>query len=505
MWAAADRNSHTLRRLGYLVRGLRAVLVAGGVCLSLATPALGHVELSTTPGLVPGFRRAATDYVSRCSAREPLQVHVQASEGDQVSVAGRKYRGRSFTAAVLRATGQSLTVKVHAPDGSVRRYYIRCLPRSFPNWSIRRHGNPQAQWYVTAPVTGLPGGYVAIFDSYGAPVWWWHATSSDYFPWDAKLLDNGVLAWGENFGSHFGWHSKAAYEVRRLDGRLIRLIRTSGHPTDVHDLEEMSNGDVLALTYARRDNVDLSAYGGERHATVFDAEIQEITPRGKVVWRWNSRKHVSPSETSRRWWYDPARADEHPPAERGYDLLHVNSVQPDGDGIIVSARALDAIFRIDRATGKIDWKLGGSYVPGESLTVLRDASQPLLGGQHDARVWPDGTVSVYDNRSYTSGRPNAERFRIDPITRTATLIGRITEPNVPVSLCCGSARRLAAGDWVICWGATGFITEQTPSGAVVLELHLGSNTESYRAQPIPPGRLAASSLRRGMDRMAAPP
>jgi hypothetical protein len=265
----------------------------------------------------------------------------------------------------------------------------------------------------------------------------------------------------------------------------------------------MPNGHFLAITYRRRDGVDLSSRGGPHSARVFDGEVQELSPTGDLVWRWNSRGRVSPSETGKPWWYNEAGGTP-PPAERGYDLLHLNSVEPDGDGLIVSSRHTDSVFRIDRATGKIDWKLGGSYVAGRSLTVLGvPPGEDVFGGQHDARLLPDGTLTVYDNRGYATGSPAAVRFRIDAAARTATRIEHVTNPDIRKSQWGGSARKLPGGDWVIAWGATSLVTEQRPSGATVLALRFGSGHFTYRAAAIPPGRLAATALRRGMDRIAS--
>jgi hypothetical protein len=349
---------------------------------------------------------------------------------------------------------------------------------------------------------------VAIFDSFGAPVWWRHVASPSFMPWDAKHLGARLLAWGENFGDHFGVRADGAYEEHRLDGTLVRRVRTHGGPTDVHDLERMRGGDLLGLTYRRRDGVDLSARGGPHRARVFDGEVQELTPAGKLVWSWNSRGHVSPSETEPAWWYNPK--GDTAPRERGYDLVHLNSVEPDppsrgagGDGVVVSSRHTDAVYRIDRATGRVDWKLGGSFLAGESLTVVGvPPGEQTFGGQHDARVLPDGTLTVFDNRSHADGRPAAVRFRIDPFARTATRIERVTNPAVPESRWGGSARKLPGGDWVIAWGGTNLVTEQRPSGATVLALRFGSRHFTYRADALPPGRLAAADLRRGMDRLA---
>jgi arylsulfotransferase ASST len=467
----------------------------------MAAPASGSVELSATPGLRPAFRPAATDYASRCKSHAPLRVSVSATGGDIVSVAGRPEQGGSFATSVRRRAGERVSVRVRSSAGAIRYYHVRCLPRGFPNWKIELHGIPQAQWYVTAAERPRHGGYVAIFDRSGAPIWWRRSPSKAILPWDAKLFDDGLLAYGYNLGDPFGMRKEGRYEVLALDGAPIRVVRTSGSPTDVHDLQRMPNRHLLAITYRRRDHVDLSPYGASADAPVFDGEIQELTPSGRVVWRWNSRDHISPSETEPEWWYDEREHDGKPPP-KGHDLLHMNSVEPDGDGLIVSSRHLDAVFRIDRATGDVDWKLGGSFVLGKSLTVLgMPLSEQVFEGQHDARLASDGTLTVYDNRTQTADPPAADRFRIDPVARTATRIEHIQEPDVSHSQWGGSARRLPGGNWVVGWGGTNLVTEQTPAGTVVLALRFGQEHVTYRVQPLLPGRVTAAELRHGMDRM----
>ena len=480
---------------------MRARAAAGlslAVAIACAPPAGATVHLSAVPRLLPPFQATAHDYVSRC--RSGLTLSVNATGGDRVAVAHRPERGGTFAARVERRTGEAVEIRARSAHGRVRIYHVRCLPESFPAWTVARHGRPQAEWYVTTPVSPPSGGYVAIFDAHGAPVWWHRSESARFMPWDAKLLPGGLLAWGHNFGDPFGTLAAGAFEERTLDDRRVRLIRTRGSPTDMHDLERLPDGHLLAITYRPRDGVDMSRYGWSRRQRVFDGMIQELTPGGGVAWRWSSRGHVSPSETQPEWRYRDN--PDAPPALRGVDLVHINSVEPHGDGLIVSGRHLNAIFRIDRPTGAVDWKLGGSFVPGESLGVVGSAADRLFGGQHDARVLDDGTVTVYDNRARADGPPAAERFRIDPVARTATRIEHVTNPAVRRSGWGGSARKLPGGDWVIWWGGTGLMTEQTPAGRVVLALRL-SRDLGYQAQPLPPGRLSAGALRDGMDAIAA--
>jgi hypothetical protein len=241
---------------------------------------------------------------------------------------------------------------------------------------------------------------------------------------------------------------------------------------------------------------------------VFDGEIQELRPGGKLVWRLSSHGHLPTSWTTgdvkKRigWWYLLiSSTPNHEPRERAYDLVHLNSFEPDGDGLIVSARHLDSILRIDRATGRIDWKLGGRRVPGKSLKVLGPHPTPLLSGQHDARLWKDGTLTVYDNGTWYRP-PSAFRFAIDPVKRTARVLERIVNPAIESSRAVGSARKLSGGHWVIDWGGNAVVTEQAEDGTIVRKLTLGGGRGTYRAVPIEPGVLSASELRRGMDAMA---
>ena len=69
-------------------------------------------------------------------------------------------------------------------------------------------------------------------------------------------------------------------------------------------------------------------------------------------------------------------------------MVHMNSVSDDGrGGLVVSFRHADAIFRIRKSDGAIDWKLGGTPT-SRSLAVIGDDAHAgvNLAGQHDARV-----------------------------------------------------------------------------------------------------------------------
>jgi hypothetical protein len=276
-------------------------------------------------------------------------------------------------------------------------------------------------------------------------------------------------------------------------------------PLDGHDLQLLPDGGYLAGGHSRQSHVDLSSHGGPSDADVLNTELQEISPQGRLLWDWKSQDHIAPGETQ-RWW---PHIINHPGPNGGYDVPHWNSIEPHGNAVIASFRQVDAVYKINKATGNIVWKLGGTTTP-RSLTVLGDPNSFTFGGQHDARVHPDGTLSVFDNRtSLPNERPRAVQFSIDQRAGTATLLRSITDPDVPVSYCCGSARRLPNQDWLIDWGqqsfgsqANGAVGGYRPDGERTFLLSF-KTTFSYRAQPVPPGVLSAPQLRRAMDLMCA--
>jgi hypothetical protein len=469
-----------------------------------ADPGPTSLSVSADPGLTPAFDPAVTDYVTRCAAGRDVRLAVAAPDGTSVSVDGQPLRAGRFDAAVALDPDEAFSFVVATGSG-LATHHVRCLPADFPAFAARRFGTPQAALYLVTPSVQLPATsvpYVTFFDARGVPLWWYRSSAASP-PIDAALLDDDTLSW-TRFPFDMVARNESHYEIHTLDGTLVREVRTVGSPTDFRDLQVLPNGNYLTDTYRPRDHVDLSAYGGPADATVQDAEIQELTPEGDLVWSWNSKDHIGLEEAAR--WYAlpsggifsaPGRTSD---GRTAYDIVHLNSLEADGDGIVFSARHLDAVYRIDRATGAIDWKVGGTQIP-ESLAIAGDPRAPdHLAGNHDARILADGSLTVHDNGTFLFRPPRALRFELDTVARTATLVEEVVAANVPVSFCCGSARRLGGGNWVMSWGSAALVTETTPAGSPVFELRF-ENIFSYRAFPIPPGRLSQSKLRAAMDVM----
>lgn len=467
---------------------LAAVPTAAAGRGAVRPPAL--VRLTSTPALYPAYSPAIHDYVVRCDAATPTRFTTWAAAGTAPAIDGTP--GRTRTVALK--PGQAVTVTGTSAAGSVD-YHVRCLPSDFPDWTDTRTAATR-EWYLITPTlsfTGTTGHYVAVFDGNGVPVWWYRVAHA---PLDAKLEPGPAIAYAS-----YPVDSHAAYELRSLDGKLVRRITAPDGLIDDHELQRDAAGDVYYLVYQPKEHVDLTSVGGPADGTVLEAEIEELSPAGKLLWSWSTDGHVSLDESA-RWTAQILKTPAPiPTGGTGYDFFHANAISLSKGFVLLSLRHTDAIYAIDRATGAILWKLGGTPTP-ESLTVAGDPNGGApLGGQHDVRLFPDGSVSAYDDATNLGRPPRAVRYAIDTSARTATLLEQVSDPAIAASVCCGSARRLEDGDWLVSWGGDPVVGEYRPDGTPVFKLAF-DGLFSYRAVPVAFDRLTIAELRAGMDAMA---
>ena len=125
----------------------------------------------------------------------------------------------------------------------------------------------------------------------------------------------------------------------------------NGYVMDAHELKLTPAGTALTMSYFVVP-WDLTKLGGRRDGLVEDNVVQEIdVETGAVLFEWHTLGSIPLGES-----YRPA------PKERGkiHDPWHLNSVELDRDGdFVVSARHMNAIYKIDRETGQVAWRLGG--------------------------------------------------------------------------------------------------------------------------------------------------
>jgi hypothetical protein len=437
--------------------------------------------ITATPALFPGFQTDVPDYVTRCNAPTPTNVQVDAPPGTTVSVAGSPPAGGQFSVPVSQHVGEAFTIVVDV-GGNVTSHHVRCLPADFPTWTVQKNGPTEAQFYATSLVQGFGSpNYPVVFDDNGVPVWWLPRLPTFLL----QPFANGDFA-VMNVGGGMQEYS--------LDGHLAQSQNATGGPTDFHEVLRLANGDYVMAT-AQQIPCNLSSWGINGTPQCIDHVFQELAPSNPVpVWSWDTAAHIPVTETTQAW-----VAEQNQDVTNGvYDPWHYNSIEPTSDGYILSFRHLDAIYRITgNAAGPIQWKLGGTQRT-ESLSIVNDPSGGP-SGQHDARLLPDGTVSLHDNGTLGLGpsrQPRDARYVIDTQTKTATLIQTVQDSEVTSSGCCGSARMLPGGNWVSGWGGTPQISEYAPDGTRLFRI---GGTFVYRGTPLLPGQITAQQFRDGMD------
>ncbi|HTY95829.1 MAG TPA: arylsulfotransferase family protein [Solirubrobacteraceae bacterium] len=473
---------------------LAALWTAGAASAAVGPAALGlrSLQISTVPGLVPAFKSSVTDYVTRCQPSDEVQVSILARPGVHVSVDNGPQLTGSFKRWVDLSAGQEFDVTSSEWNVS-STYHVRCLPSDFPTFRAEVRGSRQTAFYIVTPhrypnPEGFSPQYTAFFDNNGVPVWWMKSSGTS-IPEDGTLLPDGNVAWIHAWSAVGpGGEDEVGMEEHALDGSLVRTINTVGSEANQHDVQVMPNGNYLMGRTFPVEGVDLSACGGPAKGRLLDFELQELTPTDELVWSWLASDHLSLTEVP----------PDKPGCKNDGDAYHWNSVEVDGNSYVLSFRNLDAVYDIDAASGAINWKLGGTPTP-ESLAVVGDDYPRTLCGQHDARVLPDGTLTVFDDSTGCRGIPRGVRYTIDAATRTVTLIESVTNPLTRHAECCGSARRLPGGNWVMGWGETGLVTEQTETGATTFQLRFPRGWYTYRAIPVPPGQVSIEALRAGMD------
>ncbi len=444
--------------------------------------------------LYPDFDPAQHHYVVRCVPGS-VEISVDAEPGTRVSVGSAEPKSGDFLAEARFLPGQDFEVRAIRREAR-RVYSVRCLPADFPDWDYRRlRRPPNGLFSVSVQPSNDSRPWAIVFDQDGVPRWWYSPPTSTLW---SQVLSDGSVSWSRSFGDGYGLDPRMAHEIHSLSGGLRRVVRTEGSITDGHEFQELPDGHVLIDSFRPRSGVDLSKYGGPRDASVVLAEIQEVDSSGDVVWSWNSYRHISFSETGRWWYYVLANPHPGPGGAPTYDAVHINAIEPFGaDRLLISTRHTDAIFCIEKSTGRVLWKLGGTETP-RSLTIVGDPypREKLFGGPHDVRVDGDGILSVYDDGTHRRRPPRLVRYRLDLGRGTATFLDELRDPEAIHSHCCGSGRAFGDG-WLVDWGDNPLVTGFDSRGRIAFRL--GLPRSSYRAVPVPPGALGPRRLEDGLE------
>jgi hypothetical protein len=203
--------------------------------------------------------------------------------------------------------------------------------------------------------------------------------------------------------------------------------------------------------------------------------VQELDIKtGRVLFEWHSIDHVQLVES---YYHLPKDSD------RIYDYFHINSIEIDNDGnLLVSARNTHTIYKIDRRTGRIIWRLGGKR---SDFTLGRGVR---FAWQHDARRRPDGSLTLFDNSAGPQVRKQSRALvlHLNLKRMQATMVRNFVHRPPIVAVDQGNMQRLPDGHYLVGWGHQPRFTEFGPRGTILFDGRFGrGRVDSYRAYRFP--------------------
>jgi hypothetical protein len=415
----------------------------------------GGLASLDVPGMTPAFSTEVHDYVVKCASG-----------------------ANAFDVTYTDASGTHSQTVTLVPDEAlvVDGDWIRCLPPDFPAITVAANGaGPTPGWFLADAKT-----YAMVLDVRGTPVW--YARGDSVMNVDAQTAN--VISMCPNASGGFGTDPLTRFDLHALAVETTRSIQAVTTPTDGHELRLLPNGDALMLTFPI-----VQVDGGTR---IGDCEIQQVDAKGNLVWSWDALAHVDIGKES---------VTQQVTKVNGVDVVdvyHCNSIDVDSSGnLLLSMRHTSAVYFIERASGAVVWKLGGTSWVGDGgahVVVVND-SQGTFSLQHDARFSASG-VTLFDDHGGSAGVARGVEYQIDLGAKTATPIFQFF--GTGQSLFEGSFRRQADGHSVIGWGHIAkdprTFTEVDAQGSDVLDVTIAGIT-SYRAVKVPASQLDVALLR----------
>ena len=384
-------------------------------------------------------------------------------------------RNGSITFRVARSPGR-LRAQETFPDNSTDRVpgtndYLSRPDLHPPGVKVLKTSPDASPGYIfMAPKSGPGQNGPLILDGKGRIVWF-HPLRTGFKSYDFRVAEykgKPVLTWWQ--GSAPGAYGGGTGLIVDPSYRVIATVKgASGYPPDIHEFRVTPQGTALVLAYVPV-RWSLSSIKGPARAAALDSIVLELDIKtGHVLFEWHSLGHVPLTESYAA--YNPGVA---------IDYTHLNSVSLDRDGnFLVSARNTWTVYKVDRRSGEILWRLGGKQ------STFRLPVTARFVGQHDFTRAPDGTYTLFDNGNILPPPKRASRglvFAVDPAARAARIVRRLAQPHQLGTFSQGSVQPLASGHYVVGWGGGNpEVSEFGAAGQLLFDLRLVPKVDSYRS------------------------
>ncbi len=317
-----------------------------------------------------------------------------------------------------------------------------------------------AEGFFVVSLIMQSGAWPAILDSQGNLVWYYPAQMNHSYRAFLNHDRDAVLYMIDADTPE----DEGSIQRVDLDGSQEISIPVAGCHQDFVEVEP---GVYATLAWEIRE----FEHEGETRTLLGDLLV-EVREGQEPVVIWNAFEHVDPN-LAIRW---PTIYAPDPDVE---DWLHVNGMafHEEQQAYYLSASNLEAIFKIDRASGELLWVLGGdgTTIP-DSFSSPDD--EPLLHGPHSIDLLDDGILVfnrgdvVIDGSAGDLG-PYSEvaEIGIDESTMSASRRWDWGESQELHNNFLGDALRLPNGNTMVDWSSRGQLDQINVSEELVLTVN----------------------------------
>lgn len=380
--------------------------------------------------------------------------------------------GAGTAAAVLMgesiAWGQNATTLNSFDSASTSRgvQQFQSRPDLHPPQVIidKRASGPLGGVIVTEVHGGRSQTGPLIFDQNGRIIWfnplspepsWQHRAFNVHV---TSYQGEPVLAWFQ--GAVVAGHGQGSYQIVDTRYRPVAQVQAQGGlQGDLHELIITPQGTALFTCYGQAHGKVL-VRGAMRSVPYWYGVAQEVEiATGKLLFQWRSDHHVplnysyiSPKVKLGGYW----------------DYFHINAIaiDPLDENLLISSRNTSAIYKVNRKTGQVMWRMGGKH------NQFQMGPGSHFAFQHDVRMWPGGVMTVFDNEG---GPPRfgpqsrALTLSVDERRRQVRLIRADVHTPAIYSAALGSVQPLPGGGTFVGWGTSSYFSEYDSHGRVLFD------------------------------------
>jgi hypothetical protein len=245
-------------------------------------------------------------------------------------------------------------------------------------------------------------------------------------------------------------HLDPVKEIRLLPHGDITTNRAEG--LDLHDIIVLDTNHYIVSAVCQRAVHNIPDSLHPAPGIVVDAPVLEEIEDGRVIWQWDASQYPELYAAST---LDNNYAD----TAAKLDYLHINALflDPADSNVVMSFRHANQVVKVDRKTGAIIWKLGGTH-----SDFPLDTGQVFLRQHGVTFTLPEHHLLMLDNGD-SATRPYSRvlEFELDEKRKQVRACNKYILPE-PFSMYMGSVEK-RGGEYLVAGGTGQYLMQFDPA------------------------------------------